>query len=130
MVADLDGRACTASVVRVVVLSQTKPEDITHGLGASSIWTTGEQSVGITCACLPTIRPLITRIWKGAKKSNEGGTSERQITPSLVPLAQNAARPGVHNTTDATADGFIRFTEGNAPSKSSVTAHTSEAKGR
>ncbi|KAI4218473.1 MAG: hypothetical protein LQ349_008701 [Xanthoria aureola] len=122
--------ACTASVVRVVVLSRTKPEDITHGLGASSIWTTGEQSVGITCACLPTIRPLIARIWKGAQKRKEGGPSERQMTPSLVPLTHNAARLGVHDTTDTTTDDFVRLTEGNAPGYSLVTAHASEAKGR
>lgn len=130
LVADLDDRACTASVVRVVFLSQTKPDEITRGLGASTLWTTGEQSIGITCACLPTIRPLIARIWKGAKKRIDGGISERQTTPSLVPLTHNVARLGVHKTTDTTTDGFVRLTEDNAPGNSLVTAHTSEAKGR
>ena len=130
LVADLDDRACTASVVRVVFLSQTKPDEITRGLGASTLWTTGEQSIGITCACLPTIRPLIARIWKGAKRRNVGGTSERQMTPSLVPLTHNAARLGVHDTTDNTTGGFVRLTEGNAPGNSLVTARASEAKGR
>lgn len=129
LVADLDNRACTASIIRVVALDQIKLEDITYTLVTASIWTTIEQSIGIICACLPTTRPLIARILKGFKKSNGDGTPEQKMAPSSIPLSFYAARHGVQDSTDTTTDRFVRLTEGNAPGNSLVTAHASEAKG-
>lgn len=129
LVADLDDRACTASIIRVVALDRVNLEDMTYTLVTASIWTTIEQSIGIICACLPMTRPLIARFLKGVKKSKCDGIREQKIAPSSIPLSRYAARHGIQYSTDTTTDGFVRLTEGNAQGNGLVTAHAFKAKG-
>ncbi|KAL6714198.1 hypothetical protein ACLMJK_008693 [Lecanora helva] len=58
--------ACVASTIRVVAFNQVNLADVTYTLVPVTYWTTIEQSVGIICACLPTMRPLIMRYSKGS----------------------------------------------------------------
>ncbi|KAI4276013.1 MAG: hypothetical protein LQ337_002788 [Flavoplaca oasis] len=121
--------ACTASIVRVVAFDQVELEDITYTLVTASVWTATEQSLGIVCACLPTIRPLIAHFWKGVKNSNEDDAFRQKTFSSSIPLSRPTAHHGVQHSTNTADDGFVRLTEGLESGNSSVTAHVSEARG-
>lgn len=51
---------CTISVVRIDFLNLGK--DFTYENIASAGWSLGELCAGLTCACLPTLRPLLFRV--------------------------------------------------------------------
>ncbi|KAL8929169.1 MAG: hypothetical protein Q9172_000605 [Xanthocarpia lactea] len=48
------------SIVRVIVLASLKKSDLTWNLVNGGIWAITEPSVGVMCACLPSLRPLFT----------------------------------------------------------------------
>ncbi|KAF2232749.1 hypothetical protein EV356DRAFT_568444 [Viridothelium virens] len=58
---------CVASIVRLYYLaihlnpSQEEQEDLTYNLGDIILWSSVEPCVGVICACLPTLRPVINR---------------------------------------------------------------------
>ncbi|KAK4129174.1 hypothetical protein N657DRAFT_652645 [Parathielavia appendiculata] len=51
---------CAISVIRIQYLKLS--EDVTWDNVASSCWSISEICSGITCACLPTLRPLLSKI--------------------------------------------------------------------
>ncbi|KAK4098619.1 hypothetical protein N658DRAFT_431713 [Parathielavia hyrcaniae] len=51
---------CAISVIRIQYLKLS--EDVTWDNVASSCWSIGEICSGITCACLPTLRPLLSTL--------------------------------------------------------------------
>lgn len=52
-------QTCAISVIRIQYLKLS--DDVTWDNVASSCWSVGELCSGITCACLPTLRPLVSR---------------------------------------------------------------------
>ncbi|KAK3987788.1 hypothetical protein QBC44DRAFT_351653 [Cladorrhinum sp. PSN332] len=64
---------CAISVIRIQYLRLS--EDTTWDNVASSCWSVGELCSGITCACLPTLRPLAARVFpslQSTQNSNSG----------------------------------------------------------
>jgi len=56
--------AVLSSVFRIAQFQKSKQVDPTYTTVDSSMWSSIEQSLGIICACLPTLRPLLrTRGW-------------------------------------------------------------------
>ncbi|TLD33289.1 hypothetical protein PspLS_01283 [Pyricularia sp. CBS 133598] len=53
--------ACAISVIRLRYL--VVAEDVTWDNTVPSIWSTTEVSIGLLCACLPTLRPLVGRLF-------------------------------------------------------------------
>ncbi|KAK1640116.1 hypothetical protein BDP81DRAFT_446493 [Colletotrichum phormii] len=51
------------SIVRIQYLST--PADFTWKNVDASLWSIGEISSAVTCACLPTLRPLLTKMFPG-----------------------------------------------------------------
>lgn len=51
---------CTISIIRIEFLNNG--EDFTFNNIAPAGWSLGELCAGITCACLPTLRPLLFRV--------------------------------------------------------------------
>ena len=129
MVFDLNCRACTASIVRVVAIDLIKGEDVTYTLVTVGIWTAIEQSIGIVCACLPNIRPLIAHFWKGVRNSIDDDTHRQTTCSKSIPLSRHKASHGNQHSTNATDNGFIRLTENLELGNGSVTAHVSGAQG-
>ncbi|KAL8837395.1 MAG: hypothetical protein Q9176_005701 [Flavoplaca citrina] len=121
--------ACIASIVRVVAFDQVELEDITYTEVTVSIWTAIEQSIGIVCACLPNIRPLIAHFWKGVKNSNDDETHRQKAYLSSIPLSRHIAHQGVQRSTSTTDDGFVRLAENLELGNGSVTVQVSEARG-
>ncbi|KAJ5766595.1 uncharacterized protein N7511_004211 [Penicillium nucicola] len=72
----LGGLVCVASVLRLVSFEVANLEDPTYTNVDSSAWSSIEQSLGIICACLPTLRPLIRRFSRSSGSSTaSAGTS-------------------------------------------------------
>ncbi|KAH8805115.1 hypothetical protein F5884DRAFT_440581 [Xylogone sp. PMI_703] len=58
----LGGFVCIAGVIRLVVLSKMfASADLTWGMSQAFIWSSVEPNIGIVCACLPTLYPLLRR---------------------------------------------------------------------
>ena len=51
-------------------------DDISYTIVAPSIWTNVEQSMGIICACLSTLRPLLSHALPGVIKSFKNSTND------------------------------------------------------
>ncbi|KAK0667334.1 hypothetical protein QBC41DRAFT_374776 [Cercophora samala] len=60
---------CAISVIRIQYLKLTA--DTTWDNVASSLWSVGELCSGITCACLPTLRPLVAKIFPSMNSTND-----------------------------------------------------------
>ncbi|KAK3905781.1 hypothetical protein C8A05DRAFT_12456 [Staphylotrichum tortipilum] len=59
---------CAISVIRIQYLKLS--DDVTWDNVASSCWSVGELCCGIVCACLPTLRPLISGCLPGMRSQN------------------------------------------------------------
>lgn len=59
------GFVCVCSIIRLVVLSRLQDADLTWNYINAAIWTATEPSMGVISACLPSMRPLFTRIFSG-----------------------------------------------------------------
>lgn len=71
---------CIASLVRIYFMTFLKTSiDITWIMGDVFIWSSVEPCVGILCACLPTIRPLLRlafqRLWGSLNAERTPGPS-------------------------------------------------------
>ncbi|KAF7587763.1 hypothetical protein BBP40_006723 [Aspergillus hancockii] len=55
---------CVASIVRIIFLGRnTHSHDATWTIAPVFVWSCVEPSIGIVCACLPTLSPLFRRCW-------------------------------------------------------------------
>ncbi|KAF2772617.1 hypothetical protein EJ03DRAFT_348572 [Teratosphaeria nubilosa] len=61
--------ACLASIFRIAQFQKSKQSDPTYTTVDSGMWSSIEQSVAITCACLPTLRPLVRSYWGSSRQS-------------------------------------------------------------
>ncbi|RAH48747.1 uncharacterized protein BO95DRAFT_461005 [Aspergillus brunneoviolaceus CBS 621.78] len=69
----LGGFVCIASVIRLYYLTFLKTSvDITWVIGDVFIWSSVEPCVGILCACLPTLQPLLRYAVKRFASSRVG----------------------------------------------------------
>lgn len=64
---------CAASTMRILAYKPHQLKDNTYSGADSLTWSIVEQGIGIVCACLPTLRPLVSCIYTGRSKS---GTSK------------------------------------------------------
>lgn len=67
-----------------------KPDDVTYTNVDSATWSVIEQSLGITCACLPTLRQLFGRLFSGG---TEGSDSRSLENSGQVQLPELNRRP-------------------------------------
>jgi hypothetical protein len=64
----------TASIARVIVTLYYGDADLTWNLAILDVWTVWECSVSIICACAPTVRPLLLKIFPRFLGSNASAT--------------------------------------------------------
>ncbi|CAI7663307.1 unnamed protein product [Penicillium manginii] len=70
---------CIVSVLRIVSFDFLSLEDATYVSVNPSTWSSIEQSVGVICACLPTLRPLVRSLSGCSKNISE----ERDISTAV-----------------------------------------------
>ena len=101
--------ASVASIVRVTAFSEVDFNDITYTIVTASIFTTVEQSMGITCACLPTLRPLIARL-REISKNSSNRTPESDIPNDPIALKTLKTRPAFsHTNVGDSRTGFAKL---------------------
>ncbi|KAL8967476.1 MAG: hypothetical protein Q9183_002902 [Haloplaca sp. 2 TL-2023] len=76
--------ACVASIVRVTSFDEVVWTDISYTIVGPTVWTTVEQSMGIICACLSTLRPLLTRLLPATPSRMKSGGSNRSSAVSKL----------------------------------------------
>ena len=86
------------------------------------MWSTVEQSIGIICACLPTLRPLFGKLFANSTSGGNGATtvdaryghSRRNIAP--IALGHLGSKGGMMNTRKSWEGSstveFVRLEEG------------------
>ncbi|KAL2194340.1 hypothetical protein P885DRAFT_43209 [Corynascus similis CBS 632.67] len=79
------------SIVRIRYLRLF--EDFPWENVASSLWSVGELTSALTCACLPTLRPLVVRFFPVAFASQPSGPG-RSISRQYAPAHHSGARTG------------------------------------
>lgn len=63
------------SLIRLVILSQLTFEDLTYDVATTVQWSTVEVNVGILCACLPVMAPLLPAKWRGGTSGSTAKNS-------------------------------------------------------
>ncbi|KAK6837706.1 hypothetical protein P875_00064969 [Aspergillus parasiticus SU-1] len=83
---------CIAGIVRLVFLNRnTHSDDATWSVAPVFVWSCVEPSIGIVCACLPTLSPLFRRWWSSMITGKSGSASAKQ-TPSGYNLSTRKSR--------------------------------------
>ena len=101
--------ACLASIIRVTAFSEANSGDFTYTFVLAAIFTTAEQSMGIICACLPTIRPLISRLREMSKNHNDC-TPNGDVSKDVIALRNRGVRPALDQSKlGESRTGFARL---------------------
>ncbi|KAJ4297315.1 hypothetical protein N0V88_004233 [Collariella sp. IMI 366227] len=100
---------CAISVIRIQYLKLSS--DVTWDNVNSSCWSIGELCSGITCACLPTLRPLISPCLPGMRSHSEESNNNNKYyayprTASSRDLT-NASRPLNSTDENASSRGIV-----------------------
>ena len=116
-----------ASVVRVITFNQLKLKDETYTNIEPAIWTVVEQSLGITCACLPTLRPLFGRLLFGTHTTTSSNKFGRDGDINLTKMSYKPSTLGRGDEESTT--GFARLPEANMPASTVTTQATAGFRG-
>lgn len=68
---------CIVSVMRIFAFAHSNQKDPTYTTIDTAMWSSIEQSLGIVCTCLPTLRPILLWIWRKCPGSGR---------PASIPL--------------------------------------------
>jgi len=82
-----------ASIIRVVMFKELKLEDETYTNVEPAIWTVVEQSLGITCACLPTLRPLFGRLLFGTSHARSSTGANCTVRSGELNMSKLSNKP-------------------------------------
>ena len=102
-------------------------KDITYTNVSAGIWTVTEQSLGITCACLPTLRPLFGRILFGS--ANDSGSATLNNSESCATqLSKLSGKPKMNKPSrDESARSFAHLLD-DIPSSSITSCAATSSK--
>ncbi|KAL4897648.1 hypothetical protein BDV59DRAFT_190567 [Aspergillus ambiguus] len=102
----LGGFVCITSIVRVIAFDLQNTHDPTYTTVDTAAWSSIEQSVGILCACLPTMRPFFRRLY-GTSAVVGGGNAGLTVASRLTEGNSNLTVAVVE------AGGFYEVDNGN-----------------
>ncbi|KAI4202283.1 MAG: hypothetical protein LQ350_002667 [Teloschistes chrysophthalmus] len=112
---------CVAGILRVLAYHPTQLADSTYSGVGSMTWSIVEQGIGVVCACLPTLRPLMGSISPSRSKENtknnsgigmdnfRGGTIRSEVGNS----GRSAWKPGAYDSESTV--GFARLQDDEQP---------------
>ncbi|KAJ5947522.1 hypothetical protein N7466_000537 [Penicillium verhagenii] len=79
----LGGFVCITSIVRLVSLKRISDStDPTYDNVGAASWSAVECNTGIICACLPTLKPLISKLAPGLLSTLDGSRRNEQLSTS------------------------------------------------
>ncbi|RJE26704.1 integral membrane protein [Aspergillus sclerotialis] len=103
----LGGFGCVTSICRLVSLKTiADSNDPTYDNVGAALWSAIECNVGIICACLPTLRPLVSRIFPCMALSYKPGDNSYNMSRRRTPTYSNrSATPNA--TPDDVENGLV-----------------------
>ncbi|KZF23478.1 hypothetical protein L228DRAFT_238042 [Xylona heveae TC161] len=100
----LGGFVCIAGIVRLHFLSQMYvTPDFTWNMAQSFIWSCVEPCIGIVCACLPTLRPLLRTLFPRLFSRASGGKGSSGDTGGTGGTGKS------NGATSGDRDNFVRL---------------------
>lgn len=63
---------CAASIIRAYAVATVSFTDRTYAYASTLIWSAVEVNVGITCACLPVLQPVVQKLFGKILGSTHG----------------------------------------------------------
>ena len=82
---------CVVSIFRVTSFDFNNLNDSTYLSIGPATWSSVEQSVGIICACLPTLRPFFRWLYGASKNCTQKRDSAQSGPPSRAPLSSRVS---------------------------------------
>ncbi len=99
-------KTCAISIIRIQYLRLS--EDVTWDNVDSSVWSIIEICSGIVCACLPTLRPLISSCIPGMSgRASTGGYHQQLSGRGMTERSNTESRP--RSTPGTTKSGRSTF---------------------
>jgi hypothetical protein len=99
----INNSVCVVSVLRVTSFDFDNLDNPTYDSVVPSTWSSIEQSVGIICACLPTIRPLLRWLTGSSGSSIRKRDSCSSEFPQRSPLSGRRSQTDEENSLDPLA---------------------------
>ncbi|KAL2698842.1 hypothetical protein AAEP93_010230 [Penicillium crustosum] len=126
----IGGFVCVASLVRIYYITFLKSGDYTWVIGKVFMWSSIEPSIGILCACLPTLHPLIRSVMSrvfGTSSASDvlsrhaKGHNQANATagPSEAPNQQSSVIAGAPSMVPGSGNG-LNSAEAHVPPLSST----------
>ncbi|KAI1428562.1 fucose permease [Xylaria sp. FL1777] len=79
------------------------------------LWSAVEVNVGIACACIPTLKPLIIRILPAMLIDPDGSTRRASDTADVTPTVQSYQHEPAATTSNVTRDGLSTSSQTHEP---------------
>jgi len=126
-----------ASIGRIVSIVKLGSNDYTYSIGDFDTWSVVEVTVGLICACAPTIRPLLLRLFPKLM-SSRSRSDDTRIGDGAIVLASRRHRKLVPDSprSDGSQKGSMKFLESESeenlvaePVRIAHSAHFSEGPG-
>ncbi|KAL2150090.1 hypothetical protein VTH82DRAFT_7766 [Thermothelomyces myriococcoides] len=120
---------CIVSVIRIKELSSIDYSDITYNVPMSLIFSALEPSLAVTLACVPLLRPLVSRITGSGLRSGQTnsaafGSKNRQFEPLHDDSSQYQLRPvGAKHVAEAKAKTPSTWSGGDSSDQESRAAN-------
>lgn len=99
----MNNSVCVVSVLRITSFDFNTLDNPTYVSVVPSTWSSIEQSVGIICACLPTLRPLLRWLTGSSASSIRNRDSSSSEFPQRSPLSSRPSQKDEENALDSLA---------------------------
>ncbi len=94
----------TVQFIKILIINPTV--DTTQDAVIIAIWTMLEVNMAVVCACITTIKPVLTRFFPRMLSPSPGPATDDDATaPWSASMEQHRARPGRALDDDTPADG-------------------------
>lgn len=112
---------CVAGILRVLAYHPTQLADSTYSGVGSMTWSIVEQGIGVVCACLPTLRPLMESMSPRRSKENTKNNSNigmdtfrgNTIRSDVGNSGRSAWKPAAYDSESTV--GFARLQDDEQP---------------
>jgi hypothetical protein len=92
---------CVVSVLRITSFDFPTLDNLTYVGVIPSTWSSVEQSVGIICACLPTLRPLLRLLYGSSANIIRKRATASSDFPQRGPLSGRVSQKDEENSLDS-----------------------------
>lgn len=101
---------CIITCIRISAVVAYNPLDGTYSLWQTAVWSQLEPTLGIICACIPLMRPVLDQFILRRKSTTNDSKSRsaagfvRTSTPPDIPLANSSAWAQHHRSRNSVTE--------------------------